>query len=67
MPYCTYCMLWYHYYYFTVTIESDGVPILGFLVQAWDPSKTRIGSFTTGDGMQLLDCSQYDSIPSAVS
>ncbi len=50
----------------TVTITADtGNAILGFLVQAWDPSDDRIGSFTLGVGMQWLNCSQF-GIPAEV-
>jgi len=53
---------------YTVTIEADpGVPILGFLVQAWDPSDTRIGYFTLSIGTRYVDCSNFNSIPLSVS
>jgi len=53
--------------WFLGTITADGNPLRGFLVQAWDPSGTRIGVFTAGAGQKFMDCSQmYSSIPESV-
>ncbi len=52
---------------FVVTISAgSGIGFKGFLVQAWDPSEIRIGSFTPGDGMRFLNCSKFKSIADEV-
>ncbi len=45
--------------------ESDN-QAEGFLIQALDPSGTRIGAFHPSSGSKLLDCSDFSSIPKAV-
>lgn len=44
-----------------------GFSILGFLIQAWDPSDIRIGQFISGPESKVIDCSRINSsIPSEV-
>jgi len=50
-----------------VTITASSNKAEGFLVQAWDPSDARIGTFNPADGSKLLDCTSFSSIPSGVS
>jgi len=53
--------------WFLGTITVDGNPLRGFLVQAWDPSGTRIGVFMEGAGQKFMACSStYPSIPDSV-
>ncbi len=52
---------------FAVAVQSGSNPIRGFLMQAWDPSNTPIGTFVVTDGMKLLDCTQFSSIAAMVS
>ena len=57
-------------FFFTIagTISAgSGNAILDFLVQAWNPTDGRIGTFATGAGQQNLDCSSVNSVPAAVS
>ena len=54
----------------TVLTTDEDLSFKGFLIQAWDPSDTRIGTFspTNSSVQRLLDCSTVNrAIPSAVS
>ena len=44
----------------TISAGSN-VNIRGFLIQAWDPSTIRIGTFTPGTGQRNLLCNPVSS------
>ena len=66
-------MLFFFFFFFFPhypdTIGStSGEAVRGFLLQAWDPSDARIGTFTPGSGQQNLNCSSISiAIADAVS
>lgn len=59
------CTISFLYFLLIVSVNligGVGISFRGFLIQAWDPSATRIGTMkvTDSENQQLLDCSAVD-------